>query len=212
MMNPIKNKGTLGIRGHAVLCVLISLLVSAAASPAEEDVATLKLRLDLLLNSYREMCKHYTNLAPSCGAPAFNCTECPDDWLHVGDQCFHLSTDRHNFTISKEKCEESGAHLAILTDREQYHAVEKEGRRIGSFYNHYWIGLTDIEKEEEWKWADDSPLKVGFWKVGQPSNDVSSGKEGEDCVVVDSYNSNWDDVPCSFVYPRICQKDAAKLP
>nr|AGT37609.1 C-type lectin [Lutjanus sanguineus] len=220
-MNPIKSKGTLGIRGHAVLCVLISLLVSAASSEdpevieaPKEDVAALKLRLHLLLNSYKEMCKQYSNLAPSCGAPEFNCTECPDDWLHVGDQCFHLSTDRHGFSTSEQKCEEKGGHLAILTTREQHEAVEQEGRRIGGTYTYYWIGLTDAEEEGTWKWVDNSTITTSFWNTekGEPDNNVSGGKEGEDCAVVDSFTKTWYDVPCDFSYPRICQKDATVLP
>ncbi|XP_035528597.1 perlucin-like protein isoform X1 [Morone saxatilis] len=205
-----------GIRGHAILCVFIGLLVSEASSQAadnlEEEVLFLKLRIDLWKNNYRQMCEHFSNLTLNCSAPVINC-KCPNKWLHVGDQCFFLSTDRQNWNDSIDKCKEIGGHLAILTTREQHEAVEKEGRRIGGLYTNYWIGLSDIESEGEWKWVDKSDLKNPFWNVqkSEPDNNLSGGAEGEDCAVVDSFYQNWFDVPCSFSYPRICQMDAISL-
>ncbi|XP_070767551.1 C-type lectin domain family 4 member E-like [Enoplosus armatus] len=218
MMNLIKSKGTLGIRGHIILYVLISLLASEARSQAadspEEELSSLKLKLSLLKNRYRHLCNLYSNLAPTCLAPVINCTECPDRWLHVGDHCFFLSTDKQTWSNSTDKCAEIGGHLAILTTREQHEAVEKEGRRIGGLYTNYWIGLSDIEGEGEWKWVNGSTLENPFWNVAisEPDNNLSGGPEGEDCVVVDSYTQTWYDVPCSFLYPRICQMDAIPLP
>ncbi|KAM9723574.1 perlucin-like protein [Menidia menidia] len=211
MMNLIRNQG-------AVLSVLLSLLVSQiSCQDPDRDVAYLKVRLALLKDHYKLMCKHYSGLAQNCSAPDFpaiRCTECPDGWLQVEDQCFHLSTDRQDQAASAEECKKMDARLAILTTPEQHDAVEKEGRRIGGFYTNYWIGLSDIENEGEWKWVDDSKLTVPFWNVekAEPDNNVSGGPNGEDCAVVDSYSRTWYDVPCDFAYPRICQKAANPLP
>ncbi|KAM6910339.1 CD209 antigen-like protein C [Xenentodon cancila] len=214
MMNLISMKGSLG----TVLCVLLGLLVSEIScqglqSPVEE-VAFLKVRLALMKNHYKLLCNQYSSLALNCSAPAIRCTECPDGWLQVEDQCFLLVTDRQNQSSSTDKCKDIGAHLAILTTREQHEAVEKEGRRIGGLYTNYWIGLSDTEKEGEWKWVDKSTLKTPFWNGPQsePDNNLSGGADGEDCVVVDSYSQSWYDVPCDFLYPRICQKAASPLP
>ncbi|TMS11004.1 CD209 antigen-like protein E [Larimichthys crocea] len=162
MMNLIKKKGALGIRGHTVLFVFISLLVSVAADSAEGQESYLKLRLDLLKKSYSKLCSEYTNLAQNCSVPGscLTVTSVPDDkWLLVGDQCLLLETDRNDWLNSSKKCEEMGAHLAILTTTEQHEAVEKEGRMLGGLYTFYWMGLTDIEKEGEWKWVDNSIVK-----------------------------------------------------
>nr|AJF83862.1 dendritic cell-specific ICAM-3-grabbing non-integrin protein [Miichthys miiuy] len=211
-MNLIKKKGALGIRGHTILFVFISLLVSVAADSPEESY--LKLRLDLLKKSYNKLCSAYTDLAHNCSVPVHHCYECPDDkWLQVGDQCLLLSTERDDWHNSSKKCEEMGAHLAILTTTEQHEVVEKEGRRLGGLYTYYWMGLTDIEEEGEWKWVDNSTVKNTHWKVGtsEPDNNLSGGEEGEDCAVVDSFTQSWYDVPCSYLYPRICQIDAKLL-
>ncbi|XP_054477655.1 perlucin-like protein [Anoplopoma fimbria] len=217
MMSLIKKKETLSIRRHTVLYVLIGLLVSGASCQAadtpEEEVSSLRLKLNLLMNRYGLLCNQFSNLATNCSAPVINCTECPDGWLRVGDQCFLLSTDRDDYFKSANKCTEIGGHLAILTTKEQHEAMEQEGKRIGGIYIYYWIGLSDIENEGDWKWVDNSKLKTPFWDVlnSEPGNTLSGGLEGEDCAVVNSNTQTWSDVPCSFTYPRICQMDALPL-
>ncbi|XP_040900231.1 C-type lectin domain family 4 member D-like [Toxotes jaculatrix] len=216
MRNLINTKGALGLRSHIVLCALIGLLlpeVFARPGSPEEELSHVKLRLSSLENRYRHLCNQYANLATNCSGPEIKCTECPAWWFQVGDQCFHLSTDRQDWANSTKNCTEMGGHLAILTTREQHEAVEKESRSIGGFYTDYWIGLTDSETEGDWKWVDNSELKTPFWNAlkSEPDNNLSGGPEGEDCVVVDSYSQSWFDVPCSFLYPRICQMDATPL-
>lgn len=56
------------------------------------------------------------------------------------------------------------------------------------------------------------PLSVvcRFWNKNElhaePDNNESERPEGEDCVVVNSFDQTWYDVPCFFSYPRVCQK------
>ncbi|XP_039973547.1 C-type lectin domain family 4 member D isoform X2 [Xiphias gladius] len=221
IMSLIKTKGALGIRGHIMLYVLIGLLVSESFSHAahnpEEDATYLKLRLNSLKERYKHLCNQYSDLAANCSAPGhsvLNCSECPDGWFQVEDQCFLLITDRQDWLTSQINCRVRGGHLAILTTREQHEAVEKEGKRIGGIYTYYWIGLTDFENEGEWKWVNNSTLQTSlYWSVvnSEPDNNLSGGEEGEDCAVVNSYSQTWNDVPCSFLYPRICQKEATPL-
>ncbi|MED6270367.1 hypothetical protein CHARACLAT_009456 [Characodon lateralis] len=184
-MNPVK---------ATVLFVLLGLLVLEIScqkpKTPEEEVAFLKVRLALMKDRYRLLCNQYSSLANNCSAPPIPCKECPDGWLQI-----------------------MGAHLAILTTREQHEAVEKEGRRIAGFHIYYWIGLSDSEIEGDWRWVDNSKLTTLFWNVhkSEPDNHQSQGPEGEDCAVVDSYTQSWYDVPCEFEYPRICQKGASPL-
>ncbi|KAM4735598.1 perlucin-like protein [Anableps anableps] len=201
----------------SVIFVLLGLLVPEICcqepKTPQEEVAFLKVRLALMKDRYRLLCNQYANLADNCSAPVTNCTECPAGWLQVEDQCFQLNTSRHNFFTSAEKCKDIGAQLAMLTTREQHEAVEKESRRIAGFYTHYWIGLSDSETEGDWRWVDNSTLKTSFWNAhrSEPDNNQSQGPEGEDCAVVDSYTQSWYDVPCEFLYPRVCQKAAIPL-
>lgn len=73
----------------------------------------------------------------------------------------------------------------------------------------YWIGLSDIDNEGEWKWTDGTGL-TGYnkWKSGQPNN-----KRDQDCVAilrgnytVGLYNAEWNDLKCSKKLRYICKK------
>ncbi|XP_062256020.1 C-type lectin [Platichthys flesus] len=216
-MSLIKSKGALGIRGRVLLSVFMGLLVCGAVSQAadapEEELEKLKLRFDSLKDRYRLLCEQYSDLATNCSAPGLNCSECPAGWFQVADQCFQISPDRQDWLTSTHICALKGGHLAILTTMGQHDAVEKESRRFGGFYTHYWIGLSDFEKEGEWKWVDNSTLKNPYWDIlkSEPDNHESAGPEGEDCAVVDSRSQKWYDVPCSYKYPRICQMASTPL-
>uniref|UniRef100_A0AAZ3QH19 C-type lectin domain-containing protein n=1 Tax=Oncorhynchus tshawytscha TaxID=74940 RepID=A0AAZ3QH19_ONCTS len=54
------------------------------------------------------------------------------------------------------------------------------------------------------------PFPYSFWQPFslEPDNNASGGVEGEDCVVLQGNTHAWSDVPCEFIYPRICQMDA----
>ncbi|XP_071765240.1 C-type lectin domain family 4 member E-like [Centroberyx gerrardi] len=220
MMNFPNKQGTLDVRGRSVLFALIGLLISKASAQAAEtaagpegELSSLRLRLNSVMHRYRLLCDHYASLAPNCSATVFNCTECPEGWLHFADKCYFLSTDKMDWSNSTDRCTEMGSHLAILHTKEQHEALEKEAIRIGGFNSYYWIGLTDTENEDQWRWVDNTTLHNQYWNTWykQPDNHPSAGTEGEDCVVLDSHSQTWYDVPCSFTYPRICQMDAMQL-
>lgn len=75
----------------------------------------------------------------------------------------------------------------------------------------YWIGLTDAEQENNWKWSDGSKL-TGYtnWMVDQPNN-----YKGQDCGGMrkghfhdKDYDGEWHDDTCSSSKEKgfICEK------
>ena len=66
----------------------------------------------------------------------------------------------------------------------------------------YWIGLTDAEVENRWKWSDGSPLgSYSNWMNGEPNNYPPR----EDCVVL--VNGEWNDNSCRLNWVKfICEK------
>ena len=99
-----------------------------------------------------------------------------------------------------------GAKLVkIETDKENDFIKNKYLNTSGI----YWIGLSDIDNEGEWKWTDGTGL-TGYkkWKSGQPNN-----VGNQDCVAIlegdytnGHYNAEWNDLKCSRQLGYICKK------
>ena len=98
----------------------------------------------------------------------------------------------------------------IETDEENEY-IRNEYLNSGGKYQ---IGLSDIDKEGEWKWADGTGLS-GYkkWKSGQPNN-----KDDQDCVAIfegdhksSHYDAEWNDLRCSRNLGYICEKSRAKI-
>ncbi|XP_031642421.1 C-type lectin domain family 4 member E [Oncorhynchus kisutch] len=212
---------------QTILLVLIGLFVSISTNLAaaeslsnvtqpretpEEELAALKLDMSTVLLRYSRLRDNYTSLAKNCSATVVNFTGCPQGWLHVlvNEKCYYFSNDKMDWPSSRDNCTSMGAHLSILHSMSAHEALEKEASRIDGFINYFWIGLSDREMEGDWRWVDNTTLTNNFWQPFslEPDNNVSGGKEGEDCVVLQSNTHAWSDVPCEFIYRRICQMDA----
>ncbi|KAM9310652.1 CD209 antigen-like protein C [Pholidichthys leucotaenia] len=217
-------QGSECVRSKASLLILIGFLASICANiiltvlltDKSAPVAPLDfspLSLKSMQRRYIQLCDDYTALGQSCSKTVKQCRECPGGWLHVGNHCYYFSSDKLDWLNSRDSCEEMGSHLTILHTIEQHDALEKEARKIGGFDYHFWIGLSDTEKEGDWRWVDNTTLQNEYWNQfsSEPDNHHSGGEHGEDCATLDSHSKTWFDVPCDHIYKRICQMDAIQF-
>ncbi|XP_049328347.1 C-type lectin domain family 4 member F-like [Astyanax mexicanus] len=75
----------------------------------------------------------------------------PDGWKKFGSSYYYISSEKKNWNVARQDCKNRGADLVIINSREEQEFIKKQNKYI-------WIGLTDAEKEGEWKWVDGSPL------------------------------------------------------
>ncbi|XP_038850077.1 CD209 antigen-like protein C isoform X2 [Salvelinus namaycush] len=208
----ISSRGNKPILNNHMFSLSLSLFsLSVPSVPLE--TAALTLKLNSVRGHYVYLCDDYSKLAQSCSKTVRKCRECPEDWIHVDEKCYSFSNDKMDWPSSRDSCTSLGSHLTILHSKEQHDALEKEARRIGGFDYHFWIGLSDIEKEGDWRWVDNTTLTNKYWNEysSEPDNHQSGGSHGEDCATLDSHSQTWFDVPCDHIYKRICQMDAIRL-
>ncbi|KAG7313924.1 hypothetical protein KOW79_022420 [Hemibagrus wyckioides] len=90
-----------------------------------------------------------------------------DGWRYFNSHIYYISTAEKNWDESRQNCRGRGADLVIINSKEEHEFIRKQLRNSDS-----WIGLSDRDKEGEWKWVDGTPLTDPYWVMGEP-NDVA---------------------------------------
>uniref|UniRef100_H3DIA5 C-type lectin domain-containing protein n=1 Tax=Tetraodon nigroviridis TaxID=99883 RepID=H3DIA5_TETNG len=140
-------------------------------------------------------------------APSQWARGCPLEWLNYRDKCYFFSKDLHSFDDAKTTCDSLSASLLVINDKEEQKWLRKQVQGKGYF----WIGLTDKEEENVWRWLDGTQPAFTMWKPGQPDNwghghDIS----GEDCAGL-VHEALWNDFFCEDLISYICEKEPERL-
>ncbi|XP_064782793.1 C-type lectin domain family 4 member E-like isoform X4 [Oncorhynchus masou masou] len=129
-------------------------------------------------------------------------TCCSDGWKKFECSCYFISSEEKTWEKSRQDCLERGTDLVIINSKEEQEFLFHFKKRV-------WIGLTDRETEETWKWVDGTPLTTEYWYDPQPDNAGSTGEE--DCVEIHKDQSPltaWNDLSCDCKLNWICEKVA----
>ncbi|KAM3624506.1 uncharacterized protein V6R79_024331 [Siganus canaliculatus] len=118
-------------------------------------------------------------------------------WVYFQSSFYYISSTKKSWMDSRGDCLQRGADLIIINSK-------KEQDFTRNLHIPVWIGLTDREEEDTWKWVDGSPLTTSYWHPGEPNS--YEGKD-EDCVELTYHEENrWNDKPCEEQCFWICEK------
>ncbi|XP_053323038.1 collectin-12 [Spea bombifrons] len=132
-------------------------------------------------------------------------TGCPPYWTNYTEKCYYFSTGKHIFDDAKLWCEEKASMLLIIENNDEQQFIKKETKEKGNF----WIGLTDTDEENVWKWLDGTIPTYTNWKSGQPDDWDHELGPGEDCAGL-IYSGLWNDFHCQDYNYFICEKAMEK--
>lgn len=128
---------------------------------------------------------------------------CPPEFRKFGDSCYYFSSgsQRLNFDEAHQFCTNVSSHMLIINDNEEQQFV----RNAIAGKGYFWLGLTDREEENVWKWVDGTLPVFKKWKPGQPDNWTHGHEDGEDCAGL-IHNANWNDFYCTDRIGFICER------
>jgi hypothetical protein len=105
--------------------------------------------------------------------------------------CFFVYTAPVAYADAQAGCAAQGAHLAILRSAED----DQIARALAGTLNVF-IGLSDLELEGTFVWADGSAPTYTAWDMLEPND--GGGTYAEDCAVIAGPRGGvWDDRPCA---------------
>ncbi|XP_042254021.1 asialoglycoprotein receptor 1-like [Thunnus maccoyii] len=144
------------------------------------------------------------------------CKKCPDSWRLFQTKCYYFSSRLLTWSSSRAWCQTHGGDLLVINSEPEQtfifdtsRVVEQDGR--------LWIGMTDAEREGEWRWVDGSTVTsdVQYWlsrpgMVSEPDDWKMDDPLGEDCGHIDTSENtlkSWMDGSCKIPYRWICEKN-----
>uniref|UniRef100_A0A671VL60 Collectin-12 n=1 Tax=Sparus aurata TaxID=8175 RepID=A0A671VL60_SPAAU len=142
------------------------------------------------------------SLQDEAATPTLWAPGCPHDWVNYRDKCYFFSKDLHSFDDARATCESTSASLLIINDMEEQKWLKKQ--TFGKGY--FWMGLTDREEEDVWRWLDGTEPAFTKWKPGQPDNWGHGHEIGEDCAGL-IHEGLWNDFFCEDLISYICEKE-----
>ncbi|XP_033493061.1 uncharacterized protein LOC117263610 isoform X2 [Epinephelus lanceolatus] len=161
------------LRTAALVLGLLCLLLVAAVIVLTTLYFSVILENNQLKSSYGELQSSYNNLSNSfCQIQGTESQTQGNiiEWERFRCSCYYKSTERKIWTESRRDCQERGADLVIINNKEEHEFVSK--------YRDSWIGLQSVKKSSwgnAWEWVDGSVTQYRVWNQGvnvQPKDDA----------------------------------------
>ncbi|XP_067828906.1 C-type lectin domain family 10 member A-like [Heptranchias perlo] len=153
-----------------------------------------------ILNNVSSLQKDADNLRMKlCLNPSDSqCTPCATGWKYFKGKCYYFSTLLKNWHNANLQCFLTWSQLIVINNEEEHDFVSST-----IMNQRYWIGLSDIAMEGQWRWVDGTESKATrlFWAPGEPNNHGKS----EHCAHTMEHGT-WNDVPCTITYKWICER------
>jgi len=116
---------------------------------------------------------------------------------------FRFSAERMTWSDAEKQCVKWGGHLATISSSAENVAVVNELKKM--HVANAWIGLNDILKEGEFRWA--AGARDAYHNFG---HNEPNGQRRENCVEVrKDWNGKWNDNNCGKRNAFVCQRHTA---
>lgn len=121
--------------------------------------------------------------------------------LNNGNHFYEVYTNNIDWQTAKRICSAKGGHLVTIESSSENSALKSA---LSVFNNtRFWIGLTDIDLENQWAWISSAKATYTNWGTGEPNNDSCI----EDYAALNLPNGKWNDLPGYALAGFICEYD-----
>ncbi|KAB7495332.1 Lectin BRA-3, partial [Armadillidium nasatum] len=129
-------------------------------------------RLCTTLN--RALCERYAE-------PTVRYT-CPEKWFRNFEVCYHISTERVTYDEAAKKCPSLAFGSKFFAPRDSIENNFISGRLREEKINSVWIGINDVDEEENFETEDEAKQTFFNWDNREPSDTFNKLIKNNDCV------------------------------
>ena len=131
-------------------------------------------------------------------------TECPRGWYKYQDSCYKEFAEKKTWLKASDFCRNIDSDLLSIRDKKETNAMINKYLRSSRL--RYWIGLSDLDKNDRFEWSDGTYFNYENWGSGEPNR--LNGFE--DCVELRS-SGTWNDANCYLSQNFVCKKQISTL-
>ncbi|XP_056594414.1 CD209 antigen-like protein A isoform X2 [Triplophysa dalaica] len=173
-----------------LICVLLVIVVVVLYIHLTAERDQMKMRYMNMTDEREELQKHFYSVMEKKLELETRVKHLTDELMNLsGSFRYFISSEEKSWSDSRQFCRALGGDLVIINTEEEQRA---------------WIGLSDIEKEGNMTWVDNTALTNGFWNQDEPNDE----KGNEDCVEIwnpKPFLNNWNDIPCTEARKWVCE-------
>uniref|UniRef100_W5KIL3 Collectin-12 n=1 Tax=Astyanax mexicanus TaxID=7994 RepID=W5KIL3_ASTMX len=133
--------------------------------------------------------------------PTISLPGCPPGWIRFRNSCYFFPSEQLSFDEAQRKCNAMTSSMVIINDNEEQGWLHL--KTVGKGF--FWLGLTDRQEENVWRWVDGSVPTFTKWRIGQPDNWSHGHEDGEDCAGL-VHGGLWNDFFCEDPFSAICER------
>ena len=133
---------------------------------------------------------------------------CPRNWERKMDYCYWFSSIQRNWGGAREYCKKEDGHLASITNSTIHDFIQSKVDP-NCHETWFWVGGTDQERENDWRWTDESQWEFTKWARRQPDNHLKLNLEREHCLQI--WKTGWNDQSCGHSLRFVCSQKICPL-
>ncbi|XP_066304554.1 lymphocyte antigen 75-like [Branchiostoma lanceolatum] len=124
-------------------------------------------------------------------------SSCPPGYTQYLLSCYKVTDTKGTWEEENVACQQEGGQLSsILNVYQQAFVMSIAKSRV-------WIGLSDSQTPQRYRWTDGWPVLYDNWGANEPSMGPREG-----CVAMEEGGA-WDDTTCTTQLPAVCKKSTA---
>uniref|UniRef100_A0A914YC54 C-type lectin domain-containing protein n=1 Tax=Panagrolaimus superbus TaxID=310955 RepID=A0A914YC54_9BILA len=114
--------------------------------------------------------------------------------------CYLFQSQKQKFLAAEKLCTQHGGHLTSIHNAFESVFINEKAQKnfTDSSMNHFWVGLNDLVKSNNWVWTDGSAVDFVEWDYKQP-------EETFKCTASSLQTGLWHSANCDEGKPFICK-------